>query len=410
MIAALGAGKECAMKQVILLFVTILAYATASDTIRPLFETSSIAEYDRWLWQHRNEYPRFRPVRVLVGEERSGSGWTRLTAVFLTDSGTELVRHVYPDSWQGLRIQQVSNINVTEAGDYSVVYRRGGGGTVYDRYGRELFDGAPYPRFNLWFRDISGRDANAHRHPWSEGVRESDSTQVLNDRGEVVGVLPRVSAWTATASGDTLMAAVTGGTVVFDRSARIRWRDAMFGTAPRVAAISPNGRKVAVITSDSVGLHDMVTGSTKALGLHPETATRLRITRAVWSDDSRRIAVYRTDWDVVDTALLWTFSGDGKGSTKPRRLSANAGDQPFWAGSTVLLIASPYFTDSHWRAAKQPTPGPSRVMAVAPRGLTRTWFVKGVFQWNKDWYQQGRRFAYVDKSGGHAVVFEVPIR
>jgi hypothetical protein len=182
----------------------------------------------------------------------------------------------------------------------------------------------------------------------------------------------------------------------------------MFGTVPRVAAISPDGGKVAIITSDSVGLHDLATGRNKTFGLLPETATRLRVDRVVWSDDSRRFAVYRADWDVVDTALLWTFTSAGKGSSKPRRLEANCGERPFWTGDTVILIAAPYFTDRRW-SGKQPTPGPCRVTAVSPSGGVQTWFVRGVFTWHKDWYQQGRRFAYVDKTGGHAAVFEVPM-
>ena len=402
------------MRQVVLVVAALLAYAAASDTIKPLFETSSIAEYDRWLWQHRSEYPRFRPVRALVDEEHSGSGWTRLTSAFLTDSGTELVRHVYPDSWQGIRIQQVSNINVTENGDYSAVYHRGAhaaGSTAYDRLGRKLFDSKRgiVPRFNLWFRDIETGDTIAGPHHLPGHTAETESTQVLNDSGEVIGVLPRLSV--ANSSGDTLIAAVFhSGTVVFDRDARVRWRDSMFGAAPRVAAISPDGRRVAVVTRDSVGLHDMMTGRDKKFGLCPGTATRYRTNRVVWSEDSRRFAVYRADWDVVDTALLWTFTSAGRGAARPRRLETNCGDRPFWMGDTVVLIASPHFTNLRWTANKQPTPGPCKVTVVTLRGRLQTWFVKGSFEWDNIWYQQGRRFAYVDKSGGHATVLEVPVK
>ena len=210
------------MRYITLLLVTILAYAAASDTIRPLFETSSIAEYDRWLWQHRSEYPGFRPVRALVGAERSASGWAVPTAVCLTDSGTTLTRYVYPDSWDRTAdIQQVTRVSVTEDVGGFVVHRRGStvGSTAYDQHGRKLFDGDVYPRFNLWFRDFSGKDTLAGRKPCLEGAKESDSTQVLNERGEVVGVLPRVSMSTATASEDTLLAAVTAsGTIVFVRA------------------------------------------------------------------------------------------------------------------------------------------------------------------------------------------------
>ena len=388
------------MRPIALLVMSLLACVAASDTIKPLFETDSVTVYDRWLWQHRDEYPGFRPIRALVGEEYSGSGWTRLMSAFLTDSGTELVRYVYPDSWQGIRVEQVSNINVTEDGDHVAVYHRGAsaaGTTAFDRLGRKLFDSKRdiVPRFNLWFRD----------------TRTSDSTQVLNNNGKVIGVLPGLSIRAASGSGDTLIAAVSRrGTIVFDHSARIRWQDSMFGTAPRVAAISPDGRRVAVITRDSAGLHDLATGRNKTLGLLPETATRLRFDRVVWSDDSRRFAVYRADWDVVDTALLWTFTSAGQGSSRPRKLVTNCGERPFWTGDTILLIAAPYFSDLHWTANKEPTPGPCRVTAVAPRGGLQTWFVKGVFRWANVWCQHRRSFAYVDKSRSHAVVFEVPIK
>jgi len=397
------------MRQILLLVVVLSSLATASDTIKPLFETSSVREYDRWLWQHRSEYTRFRPVRVRVGEECSGSGWTRLAAAFLTDSGTEFVRHVYPDSWQGIRIQQVSNINVTEAGDYSIVYRRVGGGTAYDRYGRKLFDGAVYPRFNLWFRDISGKDTIAHRHPWSEGVSESDSTQLLNDEGEVVGALPRVSAWTATASGDTLVAAVSrSGVLVFDRRARIRWRDSLFGAASRIAAISQDGRTVAVVTRDSVGLHDLVTGENKVLGFDAAMASSVRARSIALSADGGLVAVlYRVGESAPDSLLLRVLTRDAKKVAPPRSLVSDYIDNMFWMGDTVVLVASPGVTEN--KGGKMYQIGSCAALAVTLNGDTRTLTVPGRFGRLGVWYQQGRCLAYVDTQMSDYAVFRVPM-
>ena len=383
------------MRQVVLLVVSVLTYAAASDTIKPLFETSSIAEYDRWLWQHRNEYPRFRPVRVRVGEERSGSGWTRLTSVFLTDSGTELVRHVYPDSWQGIRVEQVSNINVNEAGDYSVVYRRGAR-TAYGRYGRKLFDSdrGIFPRFNLWFRDSES----------------PESTQVLNDEGKVIGVLPHVSMWTATGSGDTLMAAVSrSGTIVFDRRARIRWRDSLFGPASLIAAISPDGREAAIATRDSVGLHDLMTGSNKVLGFDTSTAATARVRSIVWSDDSRRVAVrYLVGRDSADSVLLRVLTRDTMEVAPPRTLVSDYVDNMFWMGDTVMLVASPGVPE--YGGGKTYQRGSCKVFALTLTGHTQTWMVPGRFGRLGVWYQQGRDLAYVDKDMGYFAVFQVPAK
>jgi hypothetical protein len=191
------------MRPWVLVLASVLSLGAAQDTIKPLFETSSIPEYDKWLWLHRKEYPRFRPARTLVGVERSGSGWLIPTATCLTDSGTTLNRYVYPDSWDMTEdIQQIARIVFTEDGGF-IVHRRGhtDGSTAYDRSGRELFDGVAYPRFNLWFRDVWRTDTLRKEHPWWQDTNDADSTQVLNERGEAVGMLPRVSMSTATTSG-----------------------------------------------------------------------------------------------------------------------------------------------------------------------------------------------------------------
>jgi hypothetical protein len=120
--------------------------------------------------------------------------------------------------------------------------------------------------------------------------------------------------------------------------------------------------------------------------------------------------VYRADWNVLDTALLWTFTSDGKGATQPRRLEANCGVRLFWMGDTVVLVASPYFSDLRWTGGKHPPTGPCRVTAVTLRGGLQTWMVKGNFEWDGVWYQQGRRFAYVDRYRGYAAMFRVPMQ
>lgn len=399
------------MRPVVILVLSLFACAAASGSIKPLYETDSITAYDRWLWQHRNEYPGFRPVRVRVGEERSGSGWTRLTAVFLTDSGTELVRHVYPDSWQGIRMEQVSNINVKEVGDYSVVYRRGVS-TAYDRLGRKLFDGGVYPRFNLWFRNIKASDTVAEPRPWLGHAQPSESTQVLDDEGKVIGVLPRVSTWTATGSGDTLFAAVSyGGTVVFDRTARVRWRDSLFGIASRIAAISPDGRTVAVVTRESVGLHDLVTGKNKVLGLDSAAVPRYRARSVVWSNDSRRIVVWRDDRGVPDSALLSVIARNGEPTAPSRKLETDYAQNLFWMGDTVVMVASPFLPNpKKWMSDKPYHTGPCRVIAVTSRSGIQTWTVPGRFGQLGVWYLQGRSFAYVDRDRGYYAVFQVPVK
>ena len=220
------------MRQVVLLAVSLSVCAAASDTIKPLFETSSIAEYNQWLWQHRDEYPGFRPVRT--------------QADFFSDSGAALPSQVleYYSSLKGLVGLQTSSVHYLIDGDHCVVcYGRGRvvTSTAYDLHRHRLFErtGQVHPRFNLWFRDTEDSGA-AWRHFHHQNPPAPESTQILDDDGKVVGVLPRVSAWRATSSGDTLIAAVShSGTVVFDREARIRRRDSMFGTASRIAAISP---------------------------------------------------------------------------------------------------------------------------------------------------------------------------
>jgi hypothetical protein len=391
------------MRPVVLLALSLFACAAAGGSITPLFETDTITAYDRWLWQHRNEYPTFRPVRARAGEERGSSGWTHPTAVFFTDSGTVLVRYVYPDSWdeRGIVRQQMSYVNVTEDGDHLVVYHRGdrtAGSTAYDRSGRRLFDSEDgvIPRFNRWFRD-SG---------------PSESTQVLNDSGKVIGVLPRVNTWTASSSGDTLFAASSrNGAAVFDREARILWKDSPFRAAPHRVAISPDGWRVAIVTRDSVGMHDLATGRTRILGIDSATAAHYYLCSAAWSDDSRRIAVYRVDRDVPDSALLWVLTRDGEEDAPARKLATNYAQNLFWMGDTVVLVASPFLPNpQEWIHDKPYQRGACRVIAVTLRGNMQTWAVPGRFGQLGAWYQQGRHLVYVDRGFGYAAVFQVPVQ
>ncbi|MCX6843494.1 MAG: hypothetical protein NTX53_14570 [candidate division WOR-3 bacterium] len=393
------------MRPIILFVISLFVSAVASDTIKPLFETDSVAAYNRWLEEHRDQYPRFRPVLTKADlSTDSAAGPTRQMRRDAVVPLSELV---------GL---QVGFRDFFEDGDHCVVYHRDGRAvtsTAYDRYGRKLFETSGYiqHRFNLWFKDTTAQDSVPEQQPWRRHDQMAESTEVLNDEGEVVGVLPGLSIQGASSHGDTLIVAVSrSGTVVFDRRARIRWRDSMFGTAARVAAISPDGRRVAVVTQDSVGLHDLLIGRNKTLGIRPGTATRFRANKVVWSDDSRHFAVYRADGHVLDTALLWTFTSDGEGAVKPRRLKANCDGRPFWMGDTVVLIESPYYTDLHWTANKQPPAGPCRVTAVPRRGRVQTWMVKGRFGEGSNWFQQGRYLASVNKSGGDVVVFQVPVK
>ena len=399
------------MRPTILLVVFLVACAVASDTIKPLFETNSVTAYDRWLWQHRDEYPGFRPIRARAGAEQSPSGWTRATAVFLTDSGTVLVRHVYSDSWdeRGQVAPQIVRVNVTEDGDRLVVHHPAGS-TTYDRFGRKLFDGNAYPRFNLWFRNIKTNDTIPEMRAWLAHPSESESTQMLDDSGKVIGVLPRVSIWTATGSGDTLMAAVSqSGTIVFDRGAEIRWRDSMFGTASRIAAISPDGRTVAVVTRDSVGLHDLVTGSNKVLGFEAATAAPIRASSIAISDDGRRVAVrYLVGRDVADSVLLRILTSGGEELAPARRLESDYVDNMFWMGDTVVLVASPGVPG--YKGDKMYQTGTCKAFAVTLNGDMRTWMVPGRFGRLGVWYQQGRSLAYVDKDLGYFAIFQVPVQ
>lgn len=387
------------MNSTILLISFLIGAAPADGRINPLFETDSIAAYNRWLWQHRSEYPAFRPTRAHATVITGSSGWTRPAVTFLTDSGTVLSRYVFPDSWDDRRMvqRQVSDCHATEDGDYVAVYLRGSSAaryTAFDRFGRKLFESKyeVFPRFNRWFRDTEG----------------PESTQVLDDSGKVVGVLPRAYARTANSSGDTLFAVLTArGAMVFDSRMRVVWQSRPLG-APRAAAISPDGWKIAIVTRDSVGVHDLATGRAKGQGMDPPTAARYGQFSVAWSDDGRLLAVYRSENAVPDSGLLWILTRDGAWAAPARRLETNYARSLFWMGDTVVLAASPYLPNTRERIRGKPLQtGPCRVIAATLSGKIRSWIVPGRFGEHGRWHQQGRRLGYV---GFHTAVFQVPVQ
>jgi len=386
------------MKSLLTLVMSLCACAVAADTIKPLFETDSVAVYNRWLWRHREEYPNFRPVRALAGEKRSNSGWVRETVVFLTDSGPELMRYVYPDSWDDRRLvrRQVVSISVTEDGNHIAVHHRGGT-TAYDRSGRQLFQSRRdiVPRFGLWFRDARG----------------SDSTHVLDNSGKVLGVLPRISIWYTNSFKDSLIAAVSdSGVVVFDRGAKVRWQGSMFRSTPRVATISPDGQRVAIVTGDSVGLHDLTASRDLVLGFDSAGTLPNPSILTAWSSDSRRIAVCRVGSGPTGSTMLSIITGDGEPAFPSLRLEAGSGVNLSWTGDTAVLIALARVPDRAFSSDKLPPLGPYRVTAVTPSGGVRTWTVKGRFGSDDILYQQGRRFAAVGRYRGYAAVFQLPMQ
>jgi|GEM_PF-6123902 len=404
------------MRWFVISLAVLSASAVANDTILPLFETDSMAVYNRWLWQHRSEYPGFRLVRARAGVEQSPSGWKRPYAISFTDSGTVNTRYVYPDTWNDrvvvgpeTLVQFTSGpfVSVREDGDGFAVRRYAGrsGITAYDRQGRKLFDSERevVPKFRLWFRDT--RPSQLPDGTWT------DSTQVLNDSGRIVGVLPYVSIWDASSSGDTLFAAASHrGTVVFDRRARVRWQGSRLGTESRVVAISPDGQRVAVVTQDSAVLHDLVTGRDKVLDTHMATAASYQSYHVAWAHDSRRFAVHRADWDSAGSAMLWVLGRDDQAAGPPRKLDSDFSGCMFWTGDTVVLIASACHPDM-WKRTSAPSfyRGPCKVSVVTPLGKTKTWTVPGRFGRYGRWHQQGRCFAYADTQMGYYAVFQVPM-
>ncbi len=388
------------MRWVTLLLASLLAYAVASDTIKPLFETDAITAYDRWLWDHRNEYPGFRMIRAQAGLELTPSGWTRLYAVSFTDSGTVRKRYVYPDSLDLRNVAlQMFCVSVAEDGDRFAVRRWLGpnaGTTAYDRLGRKLFDSGRdvFPRFGLWFRDIG----------------ESESTQVLNDRGLVIGVLPGASIRTASSSGDTLFVATSrAGTIVFDRNAKVHWRDDIPRSGPYVPTISSDGREVRIAARDSVVLHDLTTGITTAKAVDSAMKPRQRPDLIAWSSDGRRVAMYRIDSEVPDSATLWIVTRDGTLASPATRLAASYTERLFWMGDTAVLVASPYVPDRRqWPIGPRFEQGPCKVTTITLSGKTQELTVTGHFGELGGWYQQGRHLAYLDTQLHYFAVFLVP--
>jgi hypothetical protein len=390
------------MKHGVTLLVAALALAAARDAIKPFFEAGSIAEYNRWLAEHRDAYPDLRPVGTHPG--------------LFTDSGAVLPSKVleYQRESEHFVAPQTPYVRFVSDTDHCVVhygYGPDAATAAYDRHGRKLFERPGYVqhRFNMWFAATRGSVASKRvLHP--ELPAEPESTGVLGDNGEVIGVLPGAVVWLATSSGDTLVAAASdGGALVFDREARIRWQDSVLGGATGLVAISPDAHKVAAVARDSLVVHDMTNGADRVLRIPSATLAGRRTNLLVWSRDSRRFALYRADSYGPGAAMLWSFTSDGKAATKPRRLDANYGEQLFWMGDTVVLATTPYVDSVEERLrGKHSFAGQVRITAVPLRGRVQKWMVDGRFREGSQWSAQGRCLACV--ADYYAAVFEVPTK
>jgi hypothetical protein len=294
----------------------------------------------------------------------------------------------------------MDRITVDEDGDRFAVCQWLGpnAGTIaYDRSGRRLFESGSrvlYPRFGLWFRN----------------VYRSESTQVLNDSGRVIGVLPVIGSLKS--SGDTLFLAQShAGTIVFDRRARILWRDGVLRPGPCLATISSDGREVDIASWDSVIVHDLMSGKTTAKAVDSSTGPRRGLDGIAWSGDGRRVSMYRRDVDVPDSATLWGVNRDGRLASPARRLAASYTEHLFWMGDTVVLVASPYDPNMRKRMHDKPLGrGSCKVTAVALSGKTQEWTVPGLFGQLGGWHQQGRTLAYIDTELSYYAVFQVPVK
>lgn len=390
------------MRPLVLLIVSLWSLGVAQDTIKPLFETRSIADYDRWLWQHREEYPGFRRVRAQASEELTLSGWVHAVVTWFSDSGTTDKRYVFPDSlsFSKMAAVQMDLITVAEDSGRLAVRRWFGpnaGTTTYDRFGRKLFNSAleVTPNLGFWWTDIS----------------DHESTQITNDSGRVVCVLPEVTG-RIISSGDTLFVAPTrAGVVVFGGLALgILWRDGVQRDWPCAVTISSDGRKVAIAAWDSIIVHDLVTRRTAAKAVQSATGTRRGLDGIAWSGDGSRIAMYRRDIEVPDSATLWEVNRDGRLASPARRLAATYSEHLFWLGDTVVLVSSPYYPDMRGRPQDMPlSRGPCKATAVAPSGKTMEWIVPGLFGQLGVWHQQGRILAYIDTELSYYAVFQMPV-
>jgi hypothetical protein len=324
---------------VVALVASVLA-AADTITVREVFSSGSISEYNRWLRDHGSDYPALRPTRISVkARETSGAGAREYVATFFDLGGNRAETREFRAQTGGMLVVTVSRERdrllvyksarpADTVAETTAVYNANGDAVAQMKGGYSWWEGG------LLYRPYLRGEGEPYR-PY---------TDVLGPDGRVRGrVDSPFLSYPAVYSPDTtyVLQLGVGRVVVIDRYASVLW-DTVFA-GPVSMAISNDSRWVAVGRESTLTVRNMTTGQSVTSQLAQPPRWGYSVPAMVFSIDGRRIAAYR-QCSMVSPAvgILEFLSVDGRTLSAPIRVTLGKVRRPpemGFIGPRLALIA-----------------------------------------------------------------------
>jgi hypothetical protein len=373
------------MRPSALLLMCVCALGSARDIhMRVVVDANSPADYNRWVWQHREEC-RFPTVCITLDSWARRGEFDCPAISFWTDSGPLLTHRILPDSQLAPppEAQMAPTCEISQDMDQLAVPSRGRGFAMYDRFGTRLFTD-PHRITGL----TSGR--------WIRSGWSASRTELLDDSGSILSTISPTGRAGVYFASDSVLALHADSTVVLlDRNGQVLWRSRKLASHS-VLAVAPNGSALAAATGDSLVICSAP--GTKTVVLPHDTQWKHFDTPTmVWSADGNLLAVYQRSQTAWDSGRVFVVNTKGR-LVRPARKLQFCNIRGFsWIGDTVVLpavnvdLANVPLQFRTWASADSYV-----VTFLPPGGGIDRGVIHGRFVLRGGWVTSGRYLAYVD--------------
>ncbi len=291
------------MKLALLALLPCLLLAGQPDSIRVelVFSSESPADYNRWLTEHRAEFPELPHIRVAISKWDT-TGSTHTCSVVFYDTLGQVIR---TRSFSGKRINTGEggpnkwfDARVSPGWNRLSVYRTDNSYSVdasvtvvYDAEGDSLFS---VKGGGLWPWD---GDRYFRTYTDEEGVPMSDSFEILDGNGNLIGkaspggIMAGPTGWPKRSQNGIYAIFAEGRIVVVNRDAETLWKSGR--TWPVDLNVSGDGRWVVASTLDSLFVRDLYAETTIVVPFVDSTTGQYAAPYLALADGDAGFAVYR---------------------------------------------------------------------------------------------------------------------
>ena len=365
------------------LLLSAFVLGSAGDVkLRVIVDATSPGAYNRWVWQHKAERPRFPTVYITWDGMRQRGEYVWPAVSFWTDSGPLLTHRILPDS-QPVALQMAPVCLISRDFDQLTVRSGINELAVYDKFGSKLFVDPHRERL------APGR--------WERHVLDpSPRTVLLDDSGKVLSTISssgRVRRILYTS--DSVFALDADSTVVlFDRNGRVLWRSHRL-QSPFAAAIADNGCAVAAATNDSLVIYSSAHARTVMLP-HDGEWERFGGPIMAWSADGQRLAIYQGSKSSWDSGRVFVVNTEGRLVRPARNMRLYNVRALLWMGDTLVFPALNVDVSHRDPRFNYSVSADSYVISfLPPRGDASRGTIHGKFDLHGTWIVSGQHLAYM---------------